>query len=252
MSYLIVIPARYQSERLPGKPLLDLDGKPVIQRVFEQCQQTKAKRVIIATDDDKIASACKSFGAEVCMTSARHESGTVRLAEVIAINEIDDDEVVVNVQGDEPLIPPENIEQVADNLTQHLEASIATLCTKITEAKDVFDPNIVKVIWDESQFALYFSRAPIPWDRAKFTTDQANTNTATAYRHIGLYAYRASFLKAFTEWSPSPLEQLERLEQLRAMHHRKLIHVDIASTLPPIGIDTEDDLQRVRAQLKGR
>ena len=226
MSFTVVIPARYQSSRLPGKPLADIGGKPMIQWVYEQSMKAGADNVIIATDDARVEKAVKAFGATVCMTSPNHESGTERLAEVIEVMNIPDDHIIVNVQGDEPLIPPAIINQVANNLANST-APMATLGVEITHADEVFNPNAVKVVTDKDGYALYFSRATIPWDRDAY----ANNGTAAKsplLRHIGIYAYRAGFINTYINWEPSTLERIECLEQLRVLWYGEKIHVDVA------------------------
>lgn len=252
MAYTVVIPARYASTRLPGKPLQEIAGKPMIRRVWEQAGRSGAARVLIATDDERIAAAATAFGAEVCMTSSDHPSGTDRLQQVAAELGLAADHVVVNVQGDEPLIPPTVIDQVAANLGAHEDAGIATLCEPITNAADLLNPNIVKVAMDQAGGALYFSRAPIPWPREAFTAsrDKLPAN-GSWYRHIGIYAYRTGFLHDFVRWSPAPLEELEQLEQLRALYHGVRIHVAAAVAEVPGGVDTPEDLARLRALLAG-
>ncbi|WP_295902919.1 3-deoxy-manno-octulosonate cytidylyltransferase [uncultured Vibrio sp.] len=250
MSFTVVIPARFQSTRLPGKPLADIGGKPMIQWVYEQAIQAGADQVIIATDDERVASAAKLFGGEVCMTSPSHESGTERLAEVVKVMNIADDHIVVNVQGDEPLIPPSIIKQVADNLANSV-APMATLGVEITDESEVFNPNAVKVVTDKEGYALYFSRATIPWDRDAFNTDSPSVNQPLL-RHIGIYAYRAGFINTYINWQPTALEKIECLEQLRVLWHGEKIHVDIAKEAPSAGVDTPEDLETVRAILAGK
>lgn len=246
MSFYIVIPARHASTRLPGKPLLQINGKSLIQHVYQCAQQSDAQQIIIATDDTRIESEGRSFAAEVCMTSKEHGTGTDRLHEVITKYDLQDDDVVVNLQGDEPLMPAEVINQVANNLKQHPKASAATVCTRITNADDLFDPNVVKVVTDHQGYALYFSRASIPWDREHFAKHQTLPDYAEHYRHIGLYAYRAGFLKRFVNWPVCHHEKVESLEQLRILWHGEKIHVDVALQIPGPGIDTPEDLERVR------
>jgi len=248
MSYTIVIPARYGSSRLPGKPLLDIAGKPMIQRVWEQARSSTARRVVIATDDERIFQLATSLGAEVCMTSPAHPSGTDRLQEVVSVLEMDDEEIVVNVQGDEPLIPTDVIEQLARNLANTTTAGIATLCEPIDSADELLNPNVVKVVADEADLALYFSRAPIPWPREHpLVAGQGLPPSGNWFRHIGAYAYRVNFLHQYVRWAPAPLEELEQLEQLRAMYHGVSIHVDKACSAVPAGVDTAEDLEAVRA-----
>ena len=243
MSYFVVIPARYGSTRLPGKPLRDLLGKTLVQRVYEQAIDSGARRVLVATDDRRIEAAVKQFGGEVLMTRADHASGTDRLAEVVARLGVDDDEIIVNVQGDEPLLPPVVIDQVAANLAAHIEAGVATLCEPILELATLRDPNVVKVVSDARGRALYFSRAPIPWARDHFAKDAEGLPRTCAYRrHIGLYAYRAGLLRQFIDWPVADLERTEALEQLRFMYQGVVIHVEEAAELVPPGVDTEADL----------
>jgi 3-deoxy-manno-octulosonate cytidylyltransferase (CMP-KDO synthetase) len=252
MAYTVVIPARYGSTRLPGKPLLDILGKPMVQRVWEQAQCSAAERVVIATDDERIVSAAQTFGAEVCMTRPEHPSGTDRLQQVVEELGLPDDHIVVNVQGDEPLIPPQVIDQVAANLQQHTQAGIATLCEEITAIAELLSPNAVKVVRDASGMALYFSRAPVPYPRDAFLVDQSEMPASgNWYRHIGIYAYRTGFLHRYVNWAPAPQEQLECLEQLRALHQGVGIHVDEACQRVPAGVDTQDDLVAVRDVLRG-
>jgi 3-deoxy-manno-octulosonate cytidylyltransferase (CMP-KDO synthetase) len=249
-AYTVVIPARYASSRLPGKPLQDIAGKPMIQRVWEQSCKSDAQRVVVATDDRRILEACQSFGAEVVLTRVEHNSGTDRLAEVAQKLGLATADIVVNVQGDEPLIPPAVIDQVALNLADHPEASIATLAEPISDVEALFNPNVVKVLSDINGLALTFSRAPLPWARDEFAKDRSSLPPAIPYRrHIGIYAYRAGFLDDFVTWGPCWLEETECLEQLRALWHGKRIHVADALEAPPAGVDTPEDLDRVRKLL---
>ena len=248
--YTVVIPSRYGSTRLPGKPLLDINGKPMVQRVWEQATKSSAQRVVIATDDHRIQAAAQDFGAEVCMTSASHPSGTDRLQEVANSLKLDPHHIVVNVQGDEPLIPPTVIDQVAGNLTAHADAGVATLCEEINAREDLQNPNVVKVVRDSSDMALYFSRAFVPWPRdAEASSNGAQCSDGPWYRHIGIYGYRTAFLHQYVEWPPAPIELLESLEQLRALYHGVRVHVGIACDPVPAGIDTEDDLAALRDAL---
>lgn len=250
MQYTIVIPARYASTRLPGKPLLDIAGKTMLQRVYERCLLSDAERVIIATDDERIQAAAGEFGAEVCMTRADHASGTDRLQEVVSQLALPDDAIVVNVQGDEPLIPATLIEQVAANLAAHPEAGIATLSEPLDQIADVMNPNIVKVVADCQGLALYFSRAPIAWSRDTFGNDAETLPDHFVYqRHIGIYAYRVALLHRFVEWGEADLERTECLEQLRAMWNGARIHVEEARESMPGGVDTQEDLERLRTLL---
>lgn len=249
MAFTVIIPARYQSSRLPGKPLADIAGKPMIQWVYEQASKAGADQVIVATDDDRIAEAVLGFGGEVCMTRPDHESGTERLAEVVEQYGLADDHIVVNVQGDEPLIPETIIRQVAVNLEQS-KAPMATLAVEIDHADEVFNPNAVKVVTDKDGYALYFSRASIPWDRDNFAKRPQEIHH-NLMRHIGIYAYRAGFIKTYIEWEPSALEKIEALEQLRVLWYGEKIHVDVAIDVPPAGVDTPEDLDKVRALVGG-
>jgi len=250
-TFTVVIPARLRSTRLPGKPLLLIAGKPMVQHVWEQARKSGASRVVIATDDAGIYQACQAFGAEVLMTREDHESGTDRLAEVAAQLGLAPDAIVVNVQGDEPLIPSIIIDQVAANLAAHPEAGIATLAEPIEDVTAVFNPNAVKVVSDCNGLALSFSRAPLPWARDVFAKSRDTLPEGVPYRrHIGMYAYRAGFLHDFVSWGPCWLEQTESLEQLRALWHGVRIHVADAIEAPPVGVDTPEDLERVRRLLE--
>ena len=248
--YKIVIPARYGSSRLPGKPLIELAGKPMVQHVYERALATGISDIVIATDDQRIYDVAIGFGAQVIMTSVDHENGTERIAEVAKKLGWHDDDVIVNVQGDEPLIPRELIELTAKGLLDHPEAGMSSLCTPITSAEDAFDPNAVKAVLDNRGFAMYFSRAPIPWDRDlyKHGTDKI-TEIAPVFRHIGMYGYRVSFLKQYSEMEMTALEQAECLEQLRALCYGVKIHMGVIDQPPGHGVDTPADVARVEAQL---
>lgn len=250
MKFSVIIPARYASTRFPGKPLADLAGKPMIQHVYERACLSEASRVIVATDDQRIAEVAEGFGAEVCMTADDHPSGTDRLQEVVSKLGYYADDIVVNVQGDEPLIPPRIINQVAHNLKAVPEASIATLSESINDVESLFNPNVVKVVSGSNGLAMYFSRAPIPYPR-DFADEIKQSNLLpdafSWQRHIGIYAYRVKLLNDFVKWPPAPLEQTECLEQLRAMWNGANIHIEEASEQPPAGVDTPEDLERIRA-----
>lgn len=241
MSFSVVIPARYASTRLPGKPLLDICGKSMLQHTYERALASKADRVIVATDDPRIQEAAEGFGASVCMTSSAHVSGTDRIQEVSGQLQMLETDVVVNVQADEPLIPPNVINQVAENIQQNSEVGIATLCETITNKEEIVDGNSVKVVFDIEGRALYFSRATIPW--------QGSASAKNCYRHIGIYAYRVAVLNQFVEWPVCELEVTEKLEQLRALYNGIGIHVAVSSESIPPGVDTEKDLELVRAHL---
>lgn len=252
MGFYVVIPARYASTRLPAKPLKDIAGKPMIQHVYERACASDAVKVIIATDDVRIESVAKRFGAPVCMTSAAHSSGTDRLQEVAAQLGLAPDDIVVNVQGDEPLIPPAVINQVANNLAENTYASVATLSEPIHTLDDFRNPNIVKAVADQQGKALYFSRAPIPWPRDHFAQSGVNVLPIEfpAQRHIGIYAYRVALLNRFITWPQATLEKIESLEQLRVLANGEAIHIAEACAQVPGGVDTEADLLRVKALLE--
>lgn len=263
MSFSIIIPSRYGSTRLAGKPLLDIAGKTMVQRVYEQACKSDATEVIVATDDQRIVDAVNGFGGQVVMTSVDHPSGTDRLQEVVSLKNYAGDHIVVNVQGDEPLIPPEAINQVAESLQAQAEAGIATLCERIADADEALNPNAVKVVRDANDMAQYFSRAPIPWlrswpavtdvdKRASDYFSQINTAIHSGinwYRHIGIYAYRVSVINQYIQWPVSAHEQAESLEQLRALDNGVRIHCAESGCNIPAGIDTIEDLEKVRQSL---
>ncbi len=248
MSFVTIIPARFASTRLPGKPLVDINGKPMIVHVLERALESGADRVIVATDAVAVADAVRAVGGEVCMTRADHESGTERLAEVVEKMAFADDTIIVNVQGDEPMIPPAIIRQVAENLAQR-DVGMATLAVPIHTAEEAFNPNAVKVVMDKNGYALYFSRATIPWDRDRFAQSR-DAIDGSFLRHIGIYGYRAGFIRRYVTWAPSALEHIEKLEQLRVLWHGEKIHVAVAQEVPGTGVDTQADLERVRAELR--
>lgn len=247
--FYVVIPARYASTRLPGKPLLDIAGRPMVAWVAERAKQSGAKQVVIATDDNKILLAVEQLGYQALMTRADHVSGTDRIAEVALKQAWPDDVIVVNVQGDEPLIEPSLIVEVATQLHNSQDAAMATACHAIQKKTDFLNPNIVKVVLDEKSNAMYFSRAPIPYPRDSFAEIGLQDNIP-AYRHIGIYAYRAKFLKQYASIKPSVLEQIESLEQLRVLHHGYKISVAITNNAPATGVDTQEDLDFVRSIIK--
>ena len=248
MSFVVIIPARFASTRLPGKPLQDINGKPMIVHVLERARESGAERIIVATDHPEVASAVEAAGGEVCMTRADHQSGTERLAEVVEKCGFSDDTVIVNVQGDEPMIPAVIIRQVAENLAAS-QCGMATLAVPIHDAEEAFNPNAVKVVMDKDGHALYFSRATIPWDRDRFAKSREEIGD-TLLRHIGIYGYRARFMRRNVTWTPSPLEHIEMLEQLRVLWYGENIHVAVAKEVPGTGVDTPEDLARVRAEMK--
>ncbi|OOZ37015.1 3-deoxy-manno-octulosonate cytidylyltransferase [Solemya elarraichensis gill symbiont] len=246
--FTVVIPARYASTRLPGKPLLEIAGRPMISHVVERALDSGASNVIVATDDQRIADVVSGLDVDVCMTRADHPSGTDRLAEVAEQQGWYDEQMIINLQGDEPQMPATLLTQVFEALDAHPQAAIATLCTPISDAEELFDPNAVKVVMDSEGYAHYFSRAVIPWQRDWFAQHGTHTlpEGVNYYRHLGIYAYRAGFLKKYAGLSPAPTEEAESLEQLRALWHGEKIHVSVADEVPPAGIDTEADLNRVR------
>ena len=245
MNFTVIIPARLASSRLPNKPLADLGGKPMVVRVAERAAESGASRIIVATDHADIAAACAAHGVEVCMTRADHPSGTDRIAEVARALNLAPDEVVVNLQGDEPLIDPALLAACASRIS--VDVPMATCAHPIGEAADVFNPNVVKVVLDKAGRALYFSRAAIPWHRDGFAQSQATLPAGYApLRHIGLYAYSNDFLQRYPGLEPAPLEAVEALEQLRVLWHGYPIAVHITDAAPAAGVDTPEDLERVR------
>lgn len=246
-AFHVVIPARFASTRLPGKMLADINGKPMLEHVYRRALESQAKRVLIATDHEEIFAAGKNFGADVIMTSPDHPSGTDRLQEVCAQCQLGDDDIVVNIQGDEPLIPPAVINQVAQLLASDNRASVATLCEEIENVNVFTDPNVVKVVVDDNSHALYFSRAPIPWPRDEFASGTKHIQfTSAPLRHLGIYAYRVALLNRFITWPVATLEKIEKLEQLRVLANSETIAVAKACEFVPAGVDTAEDLQRVR------
>lgn len=254
MGFTVVIPARYASTRLPGKMLLDLAGKPMIQHVYERARESGANRVVIATDHQAIVNAAKGFDAEVVLTAEKHRSGTERIAEVVSKLEFDDSSIIVNVQGDEPLIEPEIVKSVADNLVNHQKASIATVATPLMVSEEFHNPNVVKVVMDADNYALYFSRAPIPWPRDSYLEkdtgelkrmDLSKIDT-TFYRHIGIYAYSAQFVKTYVTLEQGQLEKTEALEQLRALSNGYRISVLVTTKSAGFGVDTQEDFDKVK------
>ena len=247
MSFTVIVPARLASTRLPRKPLADIGGAPMVVRVAQRARASRASRVVVAADDAQIVSACQLHGIETVLTSLHHETGTDRLAEAAALLGLAADEVVVNVQGDEPRIAAALIRAVAEQLAGRTDAAIATACHPIHDAAEMFDPNAVKVVMDKDGYALYFSRAPIPFARDAFGSDRSRMPaTLTAYRHLGLYAYRCGFLRTYSTLAPSIIEQMEALEQLRALWHGHRISVAITDQAPEPGVDTPADLESMR------
>ena len=250
MSFVVVIPSRYASTRLPGKPLSDIGGKTMVQRVYERALLSDASAVYIATDDKRVFDAARGFTDNVLMTLDTHQSGTDRIQEVAQILGLSNDAVIVNVQGDEPLIPPSAINQVAQNLINNAAAGIASLYEDIHEEAEWQNPNAVKLVMDESNgFALYFSRSPLPWHSQEQLQDLLGAGQAIGKRHIGIYAYRVSTLNNYVKWPQSSLEKSERLEQLRAMSQGVKIHMGRAAQKMPAGVDTPEDLEAVRRHI---
>jgi 3-deoxy-manno-octulosonate cytidylyltransferase (CMP-KDO synthetase) len=250
VGFTVLIPARYASSRLPAKALADIGGRPMVVRVAEQARSSGARRVVVATDDARIHDAVTARGFDAVMTRATHATGTDRLAEAAMLLELASDEIVVNVQGDEPLLDPALMRRVAHLLAERADASMATACHPIGDPQEAFNPNVVKVALDARNYALYFSRATIPWARDAFAAGaRAIPPGLPLYRHYGLYAYRVSFLLKFPTLAAAPIETFEALEQLRALWHGHRIVVEIAGGTPAPGVDTEDDLARVRALL---
>lgn len=252
--FIVIVPARAASTRLPGKMLADIGGLPMVVRTAQQAARSAASQVYIATDDQHIADVVRHHGYTPLLTRADHPSGTDRLAEVVAQLALPDDQVIVNVQGDEPMIEPDIINLTAEDLLSHSAAAISTCAYPLADQQDFFNPNIVKVVCSSDQYALYFSRAPIPWARNHFAADNVNSGAETstlptgfpALHHIGLYAYRSGFLKIFPSLNQGALETFESLEQLRALEHGFRIHVLVTASAPMPGIDTQEDLERVR------
>lgn len=253
LRFKVVIPARYASTRLPGKPLLNIAGKPMIAHVCERAREADAQEIVVATDDERIFRTVDDLGIKAVMTNPEHQSGTERIAEVARLCGWDHDEIIVNLQGDEPLIPPDYIREVASALAHEQHAGIATLAAEIIDNEEIFNPNAVKVVLNKSGLALYFSRAPIPWERGSFTHAGGTPSGKTPYlRHIGMYAYTVDFLNRYCQWEASPLESVEALEQLRILWHGGLIRVKTVARTPAAGVDTPEDLIRVEQLLSTR
>ena len=253
MTFVVVIPARYASSRLPGKALADIAGKPMVVHVAERARESGATEIIVATDDNRIMDAVAAHGCEAMMTRPDHASGTDRIAEVAIARAWSPDRIVVNVQGDEPRIPAALIRSVAAQLDENRDAAIATACHRIHSATEMFDPNAVKVALDKDGYASYFSRAPIPYARDAFKADTSRLPPdLPAYRHLGLYAYRCSFLQVYASLTPAPTEQFEALEQLRALWHGYRIGVAITDLAPEPGVDTPADLEKMRRAFSAR
>jgi 3-deoxy-manno-octulosonate cytidylyltransferase (CMP-KDO synthetase) len=249
MVFHVIIPARFAASRLPGKPLLMIGDRPLIQWVWQRARASGAASVLVATDDERIRSVALTFGADCLMTSQHHASGTDRIAEVARLRGFGPDDIVVNLQGDEPMMPAEVIAGVAQALQDTPRADIATAVAPIQSLREFLDPNCVKALRASDGRALYFSRAPVPWPRDSVAAGRP-TRFAGAWRHIGIYAYRVRSLLQFAAWPPTPLEVTEKLEQLRALEYGMHIHLVALPTVPPAGVDTPEDLERVRAMLE--
>jgi 3-deoxy-manno-octulosonate cytidylyltransferase (CMP-KDO synthetase) len=248
-AFRVAIPARYASTRLPGKPLLPLAGRPMIVHVAERALEAGAVEVVVATDDPRIQDALAGFPVRVEMTGAHHASGTERIAEVAARLGWADEALVVNLQGDEPLIDPVLLRNAVEALAGQNRAEVATLCVPITGWEELFNPNAVKVVLDADGYALYFSRAPVPWDRSRFNEGTFDPTAQLWWRHVGLYVYTAGFLRRYANWEPSPLENAEALEQLRILWHGAAIRVRAVECAPEAGVDTPEDVVRVEKAL---
>ncbi len=246
----VYIPARHGASRLPGKPLREVDGQPLIRHVWEAAMESGALSVVVATDDGRIRDACERFGAEVVMTSPDHASGTDRIAEAVRVRGLEAAELVVNLQGDEPMMPPAVIAAVAGALRERPRVDIATAAAPIRSLEEFLDPNCVKALRARDGLALYFSRAPVPWPRDAVSGGRPAA-FAGAWRHIGIYAYRVGGLLRFASWPPTGLEQTEKLEQLRALENGMTIHLTALEEPPPGGVDTPEDLERVRGAIEG-
>lgn len=246
MEFRVIIPARYASTRLPGKVLIEIAGKPMLQYVYENSIASGAESVVIATDDKRVADVAERFGAKICMTSSEHQSGTERLSEAVDALDYDKDEIVVCVQGDEPLLPPKIIRTLAEDLESHDNVKVTSVCEPIQDPDELFNPHVVKVVMNRRNYAMYFSRAPIPWEFATFENRKKIALEGNHYRHLGVYAYRVSFLTDYMEWSSSPLENMESLEQLRILWHGGRIHMAISHKKTPPGVDTKEDLETMR------
>lgn len=250
LRFKVVIPARYASTRLPGKPLLTIAGKPMIAHVCQRAMEADAEEIFVATDDERIFQTVCDLGIKAVMTRPDHQSGTERIAEVAQQCGWAGNEIIVNLQGDEPLIPPATIREVADALAGQQQAGIATLAARIIDVEEIFNPNSVKVVLNKAGYALYFSRAPIPWERDTFAQSVRKPSGKLPYlRHVGMYAYTVDFLNRYWSWEASPLESVESLEQLRILWYGEAVFVKIVDKTPDAGVDTEEDLRRVEQVL---
>lgn len=245
VDFRVVIPVRLNSKRLAKKALCDIAGKPMFVHTYEKAVASGPLSVVVATDSEEIASVAKSYGIATCMTSNEHKTGTDRLGEAVVALGYEDDDIVINLQGDEPLAPPAIIRQLAEDAERYSNVKLTTLCEKINDEETLFNPDVVKVVRNQRGFAIYFSRAPVPWDRDGFSKDPKSI-TGPFYRHIGIYAYRVSFLSEYLSWHASPLDSLEALEQLRVLWNGQRIHCSEVNVPVPLGVDTHKDLDRVR------
>jgi 3-deoxy-manno-octulosonate cytidylyltransferase (CMP-KDO synthetase) len=252
MEFRVVIPVRYASTRFPGKALVDIAGKPMIQHVYERAVESGAESVVIATDDERICKVAEEFGATVCMTSPDHKTGTERLAEAVVALGYLEEEIIVNLQGDEPLVPAVVVRQVAEDLEKFTNSKVATLYETVKTIDELFDPNNVKVVMNKRGYALYFSRAPIAWDRENFQIPPSKKQHLQSehFRHVGIYAYRVGFLQEYMEWGPSPLEEMECLEQLRVLWNGGRVQLTETKESVPADVNTEKDLDLVRALIE--
>ncbi|MCH9769927.1 MAG: 3-deoxy-manno-octulosonate cytidylyltransferase [Gammaproteobacteria bacterium] len=251
MDFYVVIPARYESSRFPGKVLADIKGQSMLQRVYNNAIDSGAEKVLIATDDQRVVEVAEKFGAEVLMTSTEHETGTERIFEAVGSMELDSDDIVVGLQADEPLLPADVIKQVAVDLSEHDNVKVATIAEPIASVEELFNPHIVKVVLNRRNYAMYFSRAAIPWEQDSFSKahDDIQLN-GNHFRHIGIYAYRTKFLEEYIELSDCEVDGLEKLEQLRVLWNGNRIHVAINNKKIPPGVDTPEDLERVLKYIK--
>lgn len=252
MEFRVIIPARFHSTRFPGKLLKNIAGKSMLQHVYEHSVASGAESVVIATGDQNIAETAEKFGATVCLTQEDHSSGIERLSEAVTALDYDEKEIVVCVQGDKPLISPQVIRSLAEDLVMHDNVKVASICDVIDNPKDLFDPNIIKVVMNWRNYALYFTRAPIPWEVDNFQDRENIKLSGNHYRHLGLYAFRVGFLKDYMEWSPSNLETLESLEQLRILWNGGRIHMRISKDKLPPSVNTEEDLLKVLELIKSK
>lgn len=249
MEFRVIIPVRYHSTRLPNKALLDIHGKPMIQHVYERAAESGAESVVIATDSEEVMAAAEAFGAPVCMTSEDHQSGTERLSEAVEALDYDDDEIIVNVQGDEPMMPSALIKQVAMAMAEHDNVKVASVCKPLKSLEELQDPDHVKVVLNRRNHAMYFSRSMVPWQSAMKGEGEFDLSE-NYFGHVGIYAYRVSVLRDYMNWTESPYEALESLEQLRVLWNGHRIHMSVTDIDMPAGVDTQEDLERVREAMK--